>query len=178
VISSLTVPATAGPGTTITVGDTTKNQGGGGAAASTTTFYLSANTSLDGTDVLLANRPVGTLAAGATNVGATTLTIPAATATGTYYLIASADGAGIVAETTETNNANVKSIKIGPDLVVSAVTAPPTAGAGRTITAGDTTTPRRGGAGASATGFYLPDSARRTDVLWEAAPSGSHCGDR
>ena len=173
VISSLTVPATAGPGTTITVGDTTKNQGGGGAAASTTTFYLSANTSLDGTDVLLANRPVGTLAAGATNVGATTLTIPAATATGTYYLIASADGAGIVAETTETNNANLKSIKIGPDLVVSAVTAPATAGAGQTMTAGDTTTNQGGGgAGASATGFYLStdSSLDATDVLLGSRP--------
>jgi subtilase family serine protease len=41
-VSSLTAPASAGPGTSIAVSDTVKNQGGGAGAASTTRFYLSA----------------------------------------------------------------------------------------------------------------------------------------
>jgi hypothetical protein len=49
------------------------------------------------------------------------------------------------------------SIKIGPDLVVTTLTAPATAGAGQSITVGDTKRNQGGGggAGASATNYHL-----------------------
>src|SRR5262249_26868961 len=86
VIAALSVPATGGAGTSITVGDTTKNQGGGDAGASTTRFYLSTNSTFDATDVLLGSRAIPPLARGTTSAGSTPVTIPAGTAAGTWYV--------------------------------------------------------------------------------------------
>ena len=145
-VSSLTAPASAGPGAAIAVSDTVKNQGGGASAASTTRFYLSANATLDAADVLLTGgRSVPGLAAGATSTGTTTLTIPSATDTGTYYLFAKADGDAAVLETQESNNTTLRSIQVGGDLVVTAMTVPLKAGAGTSIVVADTTSePGRG----------------------------------
>jgi subtilase family serine protease len=45
------------------------------------------------------------LASGATSAGSTSVTIPAGTAPGAYYILARADATGAVAESSETNNA-------------------------------------------------------------------------
>jgi subtilase family serine protease len=146
VVSALTVPTTAAAGASITVSDTTKNQGSGSAAGSTTAFYLSANPVLDVGDVLLGSRAVPGLAAGATSSGSTVLGIPAGTATGTY----------VVAETQEGNNTSARQVQIGPDLLIPTLTVPGTAAAGATITVSDTTKNQGGGAAsASTTRFYL-----------------------
>ena len=55
-ISALTTPAGAVAGGTFNVTDTTANQGGGGAGPTATRFYLSVNSTLDATDVLLGSR--------------------------------------------------------------------------------------------------------------------------
>ncbi|MBI4462341.1 MAG: hypothetical protein HY653_05495, partial [Acidobacteria bacterium] len=102
----------AGAGMSITVTDTTRNQGGGTADASTTRIYLSINTLLDANDVPLGGRAVPALAPGVSSSASTTLTIPAGTAAGTYYLIAKADGDNVVAETQETNNTYVATILV------------------------------------------------------------------
>src|SRR5947199_124852 len=60
--------------------------------------------------------------------------IPVGTATGTYYLIAKVDADNAVSETNESNNTSVWAIQIGPDLIIFALSAPTTAGAGATIT--------------------------------------------
>ena len=111
-IALFTAPFSATAGATISVSDTTRNQGGGAAGASTTKFYLSSNSTLDGGDVVLGSRPVPTLAAGAQDTVTTALTIPAGTAPGTYYLIAQVDADSAVAETQEGNNTNARSIQI------------------------------------------------------------------
>ncbi|MBI1955394.1 MAG: hypothetical protein HYS38_03275, partial [Acidobacteria bacterium] len=156
-VSALTVPTTAGAGATITVTDTTKNQGVGTADPSTTRFYLSTNSTLDASDVALADRTVPTLTSGQTNSGSTSVTIPAGTTAGTYYIIAKSDPDNAVAETVETNNTRSASTQVGPDLTVSALTVPTTAGAGATITVTDTT--KNQGVGAvdvsTKTRFYL-----------------------
>jgi subtilase family serine protease len=156
-VAALTVPASGGAGGLVTVTDTTKNQGGGGASASVTTFYLSANVLLDSADVLLGSRPIGPLAAGASDTATMTLPIPAGTATGTYYILAKADGTGVVTETQELNNTRFSSgMKIGPDLIESSVVVPATAGAGFTLVVSDTVKNQGlGAAGASTTSFYL-----------------------
>ena len=81
-VSFLTAPTSAAPGATIAVNDTTRNQGGDTAAPSTTAFYVSANSTLDGGDVLLGSRAVPALAAGGSSAGSTTVVVPPALAPG------------------------------------------------------------------------------------------------
>jgi subtilase family serine protease len=156
IVSALSNPTGAAAGSTITVSDTTKNQGGGGAGPSATTFFLSANLQLDASDVPLGSRPVSGLAAGALDSGTTSLTIPASTTAGTYYVLAKADGGGAVAETQEGNNVKFNvAMKVGPDLIESSV-IPAVAGAGAALAVSDTVKNQgTGGAGPSTTAFYL-----------------------
>ncbi|PYU05728.1 MAG: hypothetical protein DMG33_10135, partial [Acidobacteria bacterium] len=157
IISALSAPSTAGAGMTLTITDTTKNQGTGAAGASTTGFYLTASTTLDANAVLFGSRAVPALAAGATSSGSTTVTIPAGTTAGNYYIIAKADANNVVAETNKGNNLYYWYIQIGPDLVISTLSAPSTAGS--TFTIMDTTKNQGGGtAGPTTTRFYLSAS--------------------
>ncbi len=157
VVAALTVPASGGAGGSVTVTDTTRNRGGGGASASVTSFYLSANVLLDSADALLGSRPAGPLTAGVSDTISTTLTIPAGTATGVYYIIAKGDGTGVVTETQELNNTKFGSAtKIGPDLIESTFVVPAAAGAGFALIVSDTVKNQgSGAAGASTTSFYL-----------------------
>ncbi len=156
-VSALTVPMAAGAGATIVVSDTTQNAGGGAAGSSSTVFYLSTNATLDSGDVLLGSRGVPALAPNGTASASTPLAIPPATATGPYYVLALADGLLAVSEANESNNIRLSSpVQVGPDLVVSALTASAAAGAGGHVTVTDIT--RNQGAGAapgSTTTFYL-----------------------
>jgi subtilase family serine protease len=157
VISSLTVPATAAPGAALAVSDTTANQGTGAAPASVTRFYLSANSSWDGGDIVLGGaRTVPVLDAGTFSSGSTSVTLPAGLTTGTYYVIAKADADGAAGESNEGNNTASRQVRVGGDLVVPAFTVPARAGAGMAIAIGDTTT-NQGAAPAAATmtRFYL-----------------------
>jgi uncharacterized membrane protein len=164
-VSSLTVPTIAGAGLPITISDITSNSGGDTAGTSTTKFFLSTNTTYDVWDTPLGSRSVPSLAPGATSNGSTSVTIPSNTPTiSTYYIIAVSDANGVVAEFNEANNNLYKPIKIGPDLIVSALTAPTSAVRGSTISVTDTTKNQGGGAaGASTTKFYLS-----TNSTWDA----------
>ena len=161
VVSVLTAPVTAVPGGTIAVDDTTKNQGGGGAVPTSTAFYLSSNVLLDAADVVLGTRPVPSLQGGVASAVSTVFTIPAGTATGTYYVIGKADSTAAVAETNENNNNKFSgAIRIGPDLTTTDFSVPPRGGAGATISIGETT--RNLGsvaAGATRTAFYFSVNA-------------------
>src|SRR5439155_1455531 len=111
--SSLSALTSTGASSTITVTDTTKNQGGGSTGVgSVTKFYLSSNSTLDTGDVLLGSRAVSTLASTATNSGSTSVTIPSGTAPGTWYLIAKADANSNIPETSESNNTKSRAITI------------------------------------------------------------------
>src|SRR5439155_970538 len=138
-VAALKSPVRALPGSAITVTDTTKNYGTGPAAASKTFVYLSLDSILDPGDTLIGNRPVGVLRSGSSSAGSTVVTIPADTTPGTYYLIVLADGGQAVAESIETNNTRTTSIAVGPDLQVSALSAPTSALPGSAITVTDTT---------------------------------------
>ncbi len=138
-VSAWTAPANACAGANISIKDTTKNQGTGTAGASQTCFYFSTNTTIDAGDTKLGCRNVTSLAPGGISTG----TLPPVTLpnvpTGKYYLIAMADDGKVVTETNETNNKKTKVIYIGPDLIVSALTAPTSAARGTTIAITDTT---------------------------------------
>ena len=166
-ITGVSAPATAGAGLSIIVGDSTKNQGGGTAEPSRTQFYLSINSTIGGSDIILGSRSIPALAGGATSSGSVNVTIPPGTATGNWYIIAQADADGAVTETSETNNTHARSIRIGPDLAVSALSAPTSAVAGQSIAVADTTKNQGGGtADPSQTQFYLS-----TNSTFDAADS-------
>ncbi len=85
------------------------------------------------------------------------LQVPAGTPTGAYYLLAKADAGAAVAESVETNNTRMGSlVRVGPDLTMSALTAPTAAVPGGSVTVSDTVKNiGGGGAGVSITSFYL-----------------------
>jgi subtilisin family serine protease len=155
-ITYMSTPTTTGAGKSIVITDTTKNIGGGVVEPSVTQFYLSTNSTIDTSDTLLGSRNVPALAAGASSTGSTTVTIPAGTASGNWYIVAKADGEEVVAETSETNNTYVRSIGIGPDLDITAMSVPTTASPGQSIGITDTTKNMGGGpADSSLIYFYL-----------------------
>jgi len=157
IVATLTVPPRAGAGSSIAVSETTTNQGEGSVAGSTTRFYLSANLLLDASDLLLAGaRGVPALGASSGSTGTTTLAIPAEVTAGTYFLMAKADADGVVVETQEGNNVIARSVAIGPDLTVSALSVPNSIAAGSTVSVTETVLNQgAGAAGASTTRFYL-----------------------
>jgi subtilase family serine protease len=156
-VSSLTAPAYAAAGGTISISDTTANLSASSpAGASTTRFFLSTNTTLDAADIVIGSRAVPALASGTSSAGATPVTIPATTATGTYFILAKADGANVLAETNEANNVSARILRVGPDLVaaVRSIAGTPTAGA--TISVQDLTSdPSAVATPQSTTGYYL-----------------------
>lgn len=171
VVISLTAPAASAGGASIVVGDTTLNQGGGSAAVTGTEFSLSANSTLDAADTRLNRRVIGSLANGAQSPASTTVTIPAGAAPGIYYLIANADADNTVRETVEGNNTLVRSIRIGPDLTITA-SAPFAVAAGGTLAVSDVVTNVGGdAAGPSMIRFYLSvnTSLDATDTLLAAS---------
>ena len=155
-VSTLTVPLNGGAGTTLQVTDTTRNQGTGASTQSVTQFYLSQNYSFDASDPLVGSRTVPPLAAGASDLATTSLTLPSPLTPGIYMIFAKADGPGELYETSEINNVRSGFVRIGPDLAITALTAPSYAGAGLPILVSDTTKNQGGGAAeASVTRFYL-----------------------
>ena len=72
-----------------------------------------------------ARRAVGVLPPNGSSTIKTTLTIPAGTPAGTYYIIAVADDGGAVPETNEANKTRAVIIRLSPDLIVSSMTVFP-----------------------------------------------------
>src|SRR5262245_41888868 len=97
------------------------------------------NECVDAGDIPLGSRAVPTLASGASNAGATLVTIPAGTATGTYNILAEADGAHVLAERNESNNLSSRILRVGPDLTAAVRGITGTLGAGATISVQDLT---------------------------------------
>jgi subtilase family serine protease len=168
-MTALSAPATGGAGLPLAVMDTVTNQGGGLAAVSTLRFYLSTNGSYGAGDVLVGGRGVPSLAPAAADSGSTTLTIPSGTPAGTYYIVALVGGP---AETDDKNNARSVAVKMSPDLVVSALTAPANARAGATIAVTDTTKNEGQGVAASTTTRVYLSANTRVD------PSDANLGSR
>jgi subtilase family serine protease len=156
VVSALSAPRTAGAGATLEISDTAKNQGTGAAQASQTAYFLSQNALLDASDPQVGTRSVPELPSGSTHTATATITLPGSLQAGTYYLFAKADAPNAQFETNEQNNTRAAALAVGPDLTVTALTAPSTAGAGTSIVVTDTTTNTGAGAApASVTRFFL-----------------------
>jgi subtilisin family serine protease len=110
---SLSMPFSLKAGSTFNASETVTNQGGGDAAPSMLRFYLSTNATLDSGDTdLNAARSIPALAAGSSNTGPTSITIPAGTVPGFYYVLAKADSDGVVDESSETNNLALRGVQV------------------------------------------------------------------
>jgi subtilase family serine protease len=118
-------PVSASPGASILVMDTTRNVASTPAPATYTRYSLSADLSVGNDIALSGQRQVPAGLVGAANTGTVTVSIPATTPSGSYYLLACADAAGTIPEANEGNNCRFSSttILIGlPDLVLALVT--------------------------------------------------------
>ena len=100
----------------ITLSEATKNQGSTATTVNTVTrFYWSTNSAYDASDVLLGQRTVGPLTAGAISRPVSkSVTIPAAAVPGTYYISAVADATNVVSETSETANTKYVTVNVSP----------------------------------------------------------------
>ncbi len=90
---------------------------------STTRFYLSSDDVFSNNDIVIGERTVPPCPR-ITSDAITTVTVPASTVVGDYYLIACADAAQIIVESSEWDNCLTASnkIRVGePDLVVTAI---------------------------------------------------------
>lgn len=107
-------PAQLSPGSTFTARDTTKNIGKGKARASHTSYFLSVDRTLGHGDVALGTRTVGSLKHDKSSTGSARVTVPASAGSGTYHMLACADAARAVKESSERNNcrASAKSTKV------------------------------------------------------------------
>jgi subtilase family serine protease len=103
--TSVSGPASAVPGETITVSSTVAASAeGGGASYFYVGIYLSTDNVIDGSDMFLGYRGVNGLAPGSSSAENTSVGIPGGIASGTYYIGALADVWNYVTESDETNN--------------------------------------------------------------------------
>ncbi|MCA9310586.1 MAG: hypothetical protein KDA21_05220, partial [Phycisphaerales bacterium] len=149
------------------------------AAAWTDQIYLSSDSMLDGSDLLLGSFPrSGPLAAGGSYNGMGTVTLPGTA--GTYYMILAVDGGDTVEEfDLEDNNVLADDMSItvneAADLVVVDITAPSSAPLGSEIEVSWTV---RNDGGEEATGpwmdrvLLLDDTGRGTIVLGDFETAG------
>ncbi|MBX0291189.1 T9SS type A sorting domain-containing protein [Hymenobacter sp. HSC-4F20] len=171
--------SSAATGNTFTASSYISNTGNAPAASSTVGYYLSTNTVLDASDVLLGNSPGGNLSGTTSGSRYASLTVPNGTAVGTYYVLFAADYLDQVSETNETNNVasvQLRVVQAGVDLVVSQnslsrlVAAPNSSlSAYSNITNQGTTA-----AASSSVGFYLSTDATLStnDVLLGSSIGG------
>jgi subtilase family serine protease len=103
-LTTLSVPATVRAGRPLAITHAVRNAGPALAGAFAVRFYLSGDDTLDADDVLLGARPIGALGAGMTSAAVTTLTVPAAVASGAYRVLALVDALAQQTELDETNN--------------------------------------------------------------------------
>ena len=160
IIQPYVSPGTTATGNSVSVNSYIQNLGNATAASSTIGYYLSTNTVLDASDVLLLTAPGSSLGAYQYASRYNTVTIPTGTLSGNYYVLFVADPANAVAETNENNNvasAPVQVVAPGIDLTISqAYLSSTTSAAGNSLNAssyiqnlGNTTSP------SSTIGYYL-----------------------
>jgi subtilase family serine protease len=172
-LTALTVPGTVAAGRPLAITHTVRNHGPAPAGPFAIRFYLSADDTLDATDVLLGTRTLGGLGARAASPTVRSFTVPAGTSVpGDYRVIAVADALEQQIELDETNNSAVSGgltvVPYRPELAVTALTVARAAAAGRPLAIANTV--RNTGpapAGAFALRFYLSsdDVLDAADVL-------------
>ena len=138
IVTSLSGPAVGAAGGPLAVTVGVKNQGmpPAGARPFRVGFFMSAVSAAPGAGVLVGNVSVNGLNAGATMTVMRTITLPGSLADGTYFLSAVVDDDDRVPESDETNNGFTAPAMVAvrlPDLVMTAVNVPASAGSGQPL---------------------------------------------
>lgn len=163
-------PASVEAGKTVDVSDTTENRGVSTALAVQVGFYLSADTVIAPGDVRLGSRTIAVLDPAQLSAATTTLTVPAGTPAGLYWVGVLADDGNAQPEHAEQNNALASAARIQvtapplPDLVPSGIAfGPATLDAGQTLQVSDAVANQGvAAAGAFRIGVYLSSDATVT----------------
>ena len=111
-VIAFSAPANASPGSSITVANTVRNDGTGAAGAFRMGLYLSTDSTCTTGDTLLGSRAVAGLGVGISSAANTSVTIPAATTLGAYFVCGIADDLAQVPESSETNNTNFSALSV------------------------------------------------------------------
>jgi len=138
-LTTTTVPTSASLGDNITLSWSVANNGTYSATAPTWSdhIYFSVNDTLDDTDTLIATQTYtnsDTFTVGETYTRQQTLTLPNSLTAGNGHLLIVTDGNAAQGETNESNNLVANAINLsGPDLAISAATAPNSAHQGEMV---------------------------------------------
>src|SRR5262249_24603593 len=133
IVTTLSAPLESGAGLNITISATTKNQGPDGPASETFLFLSPGSTSPIAMATCTPTAPcrgkvqVPALGVNLSNKGTVTVTLPSDLAAGEYTITAKANGGGLP-EADGTNNTKSRTILIGPDLTVPAISLSSTTG--------------------------------------------------
>ncbi|WP_277232969.1 CARDB domain-containing protein [Hymenobacter sp. YC55] len=100
------------PGSSVTTNSYVYNLGNSSAASSSVGYYLSADNVLSSNDILVGSTVGGVLAGNNSNYRSGSITIPAGTAVGAYYVFFVVDYQNSVAETNENNNTTSTTLNI------------------------------------------------------------------
>jgi subtilase family serine protease len=182
VTAATAAPATTGPGLTVRVTHSVRNQGGQAAGAFTVGIYLSTDNGYDAGDTLLATRPVTGLGPALTSAAVTPVVLPSTLTAGSYFLIVRADVDGVVTEAHEANNTRAVPVTVArADLAVTVVTAPAVSAPGATVSVTHVVrnvAPPGGGAPATTSRLFLSadDSLDAADVALLDVPVGPLAG--
>ncbi len=138
VYSASANPTTIAAGASVSTTVQLQNTGNSASSSGKVGFYLSKRTSYDSTALLIDSSAFNSISSSSNAYVYRTVTVPAGTAVGTYYLLYYADFRNQVTETNETNNVKYTTIyvvKPSPDLYVSTYSVNPS-----TVDAGSSTT--------------------------------------
>ncbi|WP_179225471.1 CARDB domain-containing protein [Hymenobacter mucosus] len=173
-------PTNVAPGNSFSVSSYASNQGNTLASSFSTGYYLSANSTLDATDVLIGSSTVSSVyASGYANVYGNA-TIPVGTPTGSYYILFVTDYLNQITETNETNNVTALPLTVVPagiDFVISQPSLSRSSAGANTVLTAYATIYNQGTTTAaySSIGFYLSTNTTfdASDVLLTSVASGS-----
>ncbi|MDD1676058.1 MAG: hypothetical protein LUQ17_05155, partial [Methanomicrobiales archaeon] len=170
VVSSITAPGSATPGSAITINSTVLNLGNARTGSTYVYLYLSQDAVITKSDLNLGKWYISSLSPGISASGRTTVTIPAETVNGIYYVGAIADPQNFVVESNETNNTGSAEITIGAalppqpppspppqtaaDLIVSSLTSPANTAPGSSIELNCTVSNRGNASAATAYAYF------------------------
>jgi subtilase family serine protease len=171
-ITALAAPAgTFAPGSAAGFTATVQNNASVTAGAYKTGLFLSADSVYNSTDLQLASVQCASLAANGSASTAVTAVLPSSLQAGTYFIVAFADHAAEVTESSELNNTASKALQIAvpsstlPDLRMTVINVNPTSvTAGNRISITSTITNSGSNAASSKAGYYLS-----TDMSLDAA---------
>lgn len=139
-LTSVSAPSSAVAGTSVTFSAIARNQGTAPSGSFRLSFYLSANSTISVADLRLGSCNMNSISPGATGNCSGPLLLSASLPAGTYFVGGIADDQNQVDESDEGNNILLAGTPIvitaapKPDLVVTSVSAPPSAAAGEIVT--------------------------------------------